>query len=174
MIIRNQPSNPIEFLRIGSDVYFTTTTDDYSTSTTSLWKTNGTESGTTKLITLAQIAYLREYNGQLIFSGNEVSDQAYYWDIFKSNGTPEGTVPTGLAFSGNYPPSTLPTDLTVIGTKIFYTTYNNGLWVTSGGPPTKLTTYPYARIQAAAGKQLFFVGTDSTYGAELWRSRQRA
>lgn len=171
LIIRNQPSNPIQFLRIGTDVYFTSTTEDYSTSSTSLWKTDGTEAGTTKLITLAQIAYLREFNGQLIFSGNEASQGVYYWDIFSSNGTPEGTVPMGLAYLGNYPPETLPADLTVIGTKIYYTAYNGGLWVKAGSAaPTKLTTSPYARILAAAGNQLFFVGRDSIHGSELWRT----
>jgi ELWxxDGT repeat protein len=86
----------------------------------------------------------------------------------------------GFANLGNYPPETLPTDLTVIGQKIFYTTSGisygppvvstSALWVTTGGSPTKLTTTQYARIMAAAGNQVFFVGYDSIHGSELWRT----
>jgi ELWxxDGT repeat protein len=179
LIVRNQPSEPKQFVKIGSDVYFTTTTTDYSTSSVSLWKTNGTETGTTKLITLNQIAYMQEYNGQLIFSGNQ-TEGTYYWDIFKTDGTPEGTVPLGLANLGNYPPETLPVDLTVIGQKVFYTTsavsngppmvWTSALWVTTGVSPTKLTENNYARIMATAGNQLFFVAYDSIHGSELWRT----
>jgi ELWxxDGT repeat protein len=170
VIIRNQPSNPSNFVKVGSDIYFTTTTDDNATVSTSLWKSNGTEAGTIKLSSMGQFGSLTDYNGKLIFSGHQTSTEPFYADIFITDGTAAGTVPLGLANLGNYPPETIPGGLTVIGTKIFYTTYYGGLWVTSGGPPTKLTSDPYVHIMVAAGNQLFFVGYDSIHGAELWRS----
>jgi ELWxxDGT repeat protein len=168
LIIRGQSSNPDKFTKVGNDVYFRTF--DRATLLSSLWKTNGTEAGTTKLITIAEIGDMLEYNGQLIFAGRRIEGEYTFWDIYKTNGTSEGTVPLGLANSGNYPPETSPHDLTTIGQKLFHTSDQTSLWVTTGGALTKLRASPYVQIKAGAGNQLFFASLDSITGVELWRT----
>lgn len=172
LIVRNQGSDPAQFLKVAGEVYFITTFSDnyYRERRQSLWKTDGTPDGTLKIITLRQIRHLTEYNGQVVFSGLQDSIPRAGWDIYRSDGTPSGTVRFNLDHLGSPPNESIPTDLAVLGDKIFYTADFGSLWVTEGSAPTQLSSGNYARIHGVAGNQLFFIGTDATHGRELWRT----
>lgn len=160
VITQNLSGNPRSFKKAGNYIYFL--------GPNGLWKTDGTSGGTTHAVTLDQFIVLYDYEGQFIFSA---ATDYNSWDIFKTDGTQEGTIPLGLE------PESYPDNLTVLGQKIFYTTtitpmwvWTSSLWVTNGGVPTKLSTSSSIRIHAAASNQVFFVKNDSTTGAELWRT----
>lgn len=90
--MRNGPSNPFNFCKIGNTIYFTANDGIVGNE---LWKTDGTESGTMLVKdirtgpTNSDPAFLTNVNGTLFFTAY-TNDAG--WELWKSNGTEDGTV----------------------------------------------------------------------------------
>lgn len=167
-----------------------------------LWKSDGTTSGTVKVKALDEIS-TEEYDdsrttavvagGTLFFAADDGENGMELW---KSNGTTAGTVMVkdidpraGTSDPYDYydygPGSSKPTDLTVVGSTVFFTAededHGRELWKTNGsdsgtvlvkdiqdGDETYYESNP--SILTAAGSTLFFVANDGEHGRELWKS----
>lgn len=162
-IRKDQPSDPRNFVKIGKIVYFTVTINEKM----SLWKTDGTEGGTVKVIGLDYIGDLEDVNGQLFFAGYAQTLQGMRWDIYKTDGTEAGTLKLGIGHPENY---NNPTHLTNVNGKLFFVWGSHDLWVTDGTTHQYVATGSYLNTMYALGDHLYFRGYDNLYGSELWRS----
>ena len=100
-------------------------------------------------------------------------------ELWKSDGTPAGTVPTGVSFSVPTPDD-VPASLTVMGGRLLFAATDERLgrelWVSDGTPegtaPASDFAAPSARPGAmiVVGQQAFFALDDAATGRELWRT----
>lgn len=138
-----------------------------------LWKSNGTASGTVLVKDihrtnpgLADLYQLTNFNGTLFFVGR---DDVYDSKIWTSDGTTAGTAPF---VSG---PFSYPNQLTNIGGTLYFDAQRPGafqFWKSDGTPAgTTLIadSIGIGRLTNVNGA-VFFVGSDSTHGAELWKT----
>lgn len=130
----NQPANGDidihNLTQVGSEVYFSITTDFNSQEDTDvLWKTDGTSSNTLPVKSFgwdrftgdSKISNFIEYNNELFFDGGSKNNHV----LWKSNGSESGTVKV----------NDIPIDRTVnfvILDGMLYFTNNQNLWFTDG------------------------------------------
>ena len=150
-----------------------------------LWKTDGTAPGTVALCNPcpggnSSIAFLTDVNGTLFFSAQ---DATHGQELWKSNGTPEGTamVKDISPLAG----SSFPGPLTAVGDMLFFTAWEQvhgqELWKSNGTeagtvmvkdirPETNFSSSP--RSLTNVNGSLFFSAYSVTQGGgrELWMS----
>ncbi|HEY0781628.1 MAG TPA: ELWxxDGT repeat protein, partial [Thermoanaerobaculia bacterium] len=154
------------FLRVGSNVFF------FDSLKRDLWKTDGTPSGTTKLVSLAEkgAPYPGDrvaIDGSLYFLGEGSAGS-----LWRSDGTEEGTVRI-LATSSEVD---LYGPLQALGDHVYFvarTARGRQLWTSDGSSAAALTD-PSLQLSdtpplAAAGR-LFFTADDGVHGFELWQT----
>lgn len=168
----NGSSYPKEFTVLGNNCFFTA---EDGINGRELWKTDGTNSGTS--------LYLDVFGGsgtsnpnQLNVLGSALTFVASHptlgRELFKTNGSGSLTVLKDINTSGD----SNPTNCTVIDGLLYFSASNGvqsqALWVSAG---TTLSTYLVATTTANGnprnfvkmGNDVFFVN-DTYYGAELW------
>jgi ELWxxDGT repeat protein len=156
-----RPFRPNDFVRIGTTMYFTSR----SARSENLWKTDGTSEGTSLVAT--GMRYIDEtvaLDEIVYFTGGVQKPDGFFWDIYRSDGTPAGTVP--LNFKGGK--NTLPIQkLVTEQDKIFFVNNYTDLWVFNGAF-TFLTKITYPNKLSACGSKLYFYSSNTSNGGELW------
>lgn len=161
-----RPSDPSNFRLVNGLILFTAVNE---ASGMELWKTDGTTGGTTMIkdihpgITGSAIRNVITYNGTLFFTAH--TDD---YELWKSDGTEAGTQ---LVYTMN--PIGMSETTPVVLNNILYFLDEDGLYRSDGSTigtfkikdasqtPTDLMT---------VGNTLFFIGSNNTYGRELWKS----
>lgn len=162
-------SNPNNFLKIGNEIYFRVTKDEIEMEPYELlMKTDGTSEGTLQLTRMDRSSGFAELNGQLHFVARAVSYDDPNWHIYKTDGTPEGTVYVESA--GAIEAGDVPSQLTAAGGMIFYIAGTSELWVNNGTTSTLLAVSPDINSLHAVGNCVYFQGNDMANGYELWRT----
>ncbi len=158
---------------------------------TELWTSNGTSSGTTKIVptslqngtSFSEISDLQTLNSQLVFIAND-GDGDQLWE---SNGTASGTTlvdPNGLTTYGNGSYGSTQINNSFVNNGILYFVGNDGtdglqVYQTDGTVAgTQMVTdinagnsgYNGANplLLAYDGNQLFFFADDGIHGEQLW------
>lgn len=184
-------SNPFEFVKFNNMLYFVAR--DNTGSSPTLWKTDGTSAGTTKVVT-SKIKFalepksLTEYNGNLYFNaytidinGNNIGGT----ELYKTDGTDAGTALVKDIYPANYQ-SSYPQNFTVANNLLFFTAddgvQGREIWKTDGSHNGTVlvkdiypgsNTGPYYSISekmVVINKNLFFIANDGISGDELWKS----
>ncbi len=164
-------SNPRAFVTIGDITFFVADTD----SRNALWKTDGTESGTTRLTGgFAMVGLLTNVSGTLFFVG---ADDSQRWQLWKSDGTASGTMPIkGISAPSRFFAPIDSQFIPVNGTLFFVVadlTTGFELWKSDGSTSGTVllkdlgTTFP---VLKELNGTLFFVAGDAATGHELWKS----
>jgi ELWxxDGT repeat protein len=152
-----------------------------------LWKTNGTSEGTVLLsssvwfVTYSPGAFPSSLfcaNGTLYFLG--YSRGTYAYELWKTDGTPEGTVKLQSVGYLMWPSVSNATYFTAVGSRVFLNTHNYSqpLWVSDG---TVEGTQPISNVGWQAGTpgpavtlplgdKLFFTTFEWGVGNTLWTS----
>ncbi len=182
-------SSPGDLVEMGGSLYFAA---DDGTTGRELWTSDGTLGGTFLLKDIApgQIIFFPPFSSNprfLTTIGSTVyfsaDDKLTGTELWKTNGTPGGTVLVKDIFPGNTfgPNASNPEFLTAVGTTLFFRATdgvnNVELWRSNG---TAGTTVLVQDINPAAGTSLpqelkavgttlFFQADDGTNGAELWK-----
>jgi ELWxxDGT repeat protein len=184
-------SFPTEFTDVGEALFFTA---DDGAHGNELWRSDGTAEGTTmvKDITPGPAATERPYGlrltnvgGTLFFATPHRDTGATLW---KSDGTPEGTVPVKHFETGGAFGDSGPEELTNVAGTLFFTAYDSvhglELWRSDGTPAgttlvkdlrpgTDEWGVPHDSAPeglAAVGDKLFFVTTEGRLSGHLWVS----
>jgi ELWxxDGT repeat protein len=184
-------ANPFEFVKFNNMLYFSAR--DNTGSSPTLWKTDGTGSGTIKVVT-SKIKFalepksLTEYNGNLYFNaytidtnGNNIGGT----ELYKTDGTDTGTALVKDIYPANYQ-SSYPQNFTVANNLLFFTAddgvQGRELWKTDGSPSGTVivkdiypgsNTGPYYALgekMVIINKNLYFTANDGLNGNELWKS----
>ncbi|MDA8746393.1 hypothetical protein N9N28_17355 [Rubripirellula amarantea] len=190
-------SKPGNFTEVGSTLFFTATTVKNGNE---LWKTDGTEEGTTQVTDIYSVprgwlgtlgpnptigsnpSNLTNVGGTLYFS----VDRGYYGsELWTSDGTATGTQPVklipGLAQNLNQRENVF-SSFTNVGGQLFFTSSDldrgEELWTSDGtADGTRLVTdvLPGTASSAPANLTdvdgtLYFTANDGTHGIELWIS----
>lgn len=162
-------SNPINFLKIGNEIYFRVTKEDIEMEPYELLiKTDGTSEGTLQLTRMQRSSGFAELNGQLHFVARAAGYDDPNWHIYKTDGTPEGTV--YVESGGVIEAGGVPSQLTAAGGMIFYISGTSGLWVNNGTTSTLLFVSPGINALHAIGNYVYFQGNDMANGSELWKT----
>ena len=185
----NGSSLPRQFTTLanGSSFFLTKTN---SSDIVELWKTDGTNSGTSQV----KIPYTAPYgpyflsnttpsfialNNQLIFSAND-SQYGFNTELWISDGTTVGTMVLKEIYPGSY--GSNPRNFFVFGTKILFTASNDTdgeeLWITDGtsaGTQMVKNIYPGQTSSSIQGftilnGEAYFYATNDTQGRELWKT----
>jgi ELWxxDGT repeat protein len=160
-------SNPDNLTNLNGTLYFTATEPATGTQ---LWKSNGSEAGTVLVQNVspgsrdALPANFADVNGNLNFAASDNTSVK----LWQSNGTAAATsmVP---GFTGNS-----PVPLANGGGTIYFTANADDLWKRAGSSPAELVmasvsmTDPSKSIYINGA--LYFYGSDSGHGYELWKS----
>jgi uncharacterized delta-60 repeat protein len=113
--------------------------------------------------------YLVAGPGAMYFAAN---DGVHGTELWRSDGTAGGTTMVADIVPGSTGSS--PSQLTVAGGHVFFTTAAGGLWVTDGtaaGTAELSTVTPASSATiTAVGNRVFYAATDATAGLELWSS----
>jgi len=171
-------SNPFNFVRVGSKVFFQATD---ATHGTELWITDGTSAGTALVKDINPNGGTSQYVVGAIgsFAISVVTDTSSARSIWRSDGTAAGTVrfaslPAPVdPYSGQYALLGFPAD-----TQAFFLiqqTYSGPreLYVTDGtaaGTRDVASTSQTGPTPIGVNGFLYFVSQDSTVGAQLWIS----
>ena len=172
-------SHPFELTTVGNLLYFVATIND--THQVALWKSDGTEAGTTLVKHLnPSVSYsLNDVGGTLFFL---MDDGVHGRELWKSGGTPEGTVLFKDIFSGAGSAFGSYHKITLVN-EIMYFVANDGnhgseLWKSDGTNegtvmikdiwPGQSGSVPWEQIEING--LLFFTANDGLHGPELWRS----
>lgn len=168
----NDP-NPKQLIAADSRMYFT-----YNNS---LWRSNGSTTGTVKLKTFISISDLVTEGNTLFFSADDGITGKELW---RSNGTTETTVLVKDINPG--PQASSPADLLVVGRQLYFSADNGShgreLWLSAGyerrtamlkdiqpgprgGDPKELR---------ANTDGIFFTANDGKNGYEIWKSNGTA
>jgi ELWxxDGT repeat protein len=143
--------------------------------TFTLWRTDGTEAGTTLVKEVAverdphAIQDLVAVNGSLYFTGSRYvgPGSLYRYELWKSDGTPAGTTllssDVGLGPTRGFTP-------TSDGKALFV---RSELWQTdgtaAGTAPVPVALGFYSGLVTTANGTILFAGNNAAYGVELWR-----
>src|SRR5690349_20702949 len=167
--VKEIPSNSANFVEAEGLVYFT--------SGETLWRTDGTSTGTIELRTgFNQGArwqyepYGRGFNGQFYFVNNN------YTELWRSDGTPSGTIRLKTSSASNI------RILDVTQNYLFFVASDGStgqeLYRTDGTLAGTVmvkdiapgTPSGFQGRAVAVGNELFFAGNDGVRGTELWKS----
>ncbi len=166
-------SSPTELTAVGNTLYFVA--DDGSGS--ALWRSDGTDAGTTLVRQINSIRELTNVDGTLFFTADDGSSGVELW---RSDGTNGGTSRVRDINPGTE--SSFPSRLTAVSNRLYFAANNgtNGieLWVSDG---TEAGTTLVKDINPGAGSSnpsqlvnaigaIYFTADDGTTGRELWRS----
>ncbi len=163
-----------------------------------LWKSDGTEAGTLLVKDIrpgssygypvgSNPGQLTKVQGTLFFTAN---DGVHGTELWKSDGTPEGTVPIkdiNATISGSYANGSFPSYLTAVNGVLFFAAddgvHGVELWKSDGTPEgTLLVKDINSTVDAGVPGSsapteltnvnglLFFVASDGSNGFELWKS----
>ena len=148
-------------------------TADHGTQT-ALWRSDGTEAGTTPVKEGVIAADLTAVGRTLYFTTRDFSDS---W-LWRSDGTEAGTTP--ITSVGPTPEAdALYPQLTNVGGTLYFVRngpppgYLGGTLMRTDGTPSgtrELRSGMIPRQLTAAGKTLYFEGYDTKHGNELWQS----
>jgi ELWxxDGT repeat protein len=177
-------SNPIQFVSVGSSVFFTATD---AVNGSSLWKSDGTQAGTLLVKSIISRPYnssdirgLTNVAGTLYFVANDGASGSELW---KSDGTSGGTVRVKDISAGAASAfgETLPELINVSG--VLYFVANDGLsgrelWKSDGSESGTVRVkdirtgaigaVPFSLVDVAG--TLYFAANDGPAGHELWKS----
>ncbi len=160
-------SNPYGIHPLGSLIFFTNL---------AIWKSDGTAGGTRSLGGGFPFGNLTELGNSLFYVASDPVSQAQA--LWKTDGTPEGTVPVSFLSASND-----AWKMTSVRGKVFVPGFDNGsgssLWVSDGTAPGTLhisglghggggLTQIYSLVDASS--TLFFTAFELGYGWEVWRS----
>ena len=178
-------SYPLYFTQMGGYVYFGAGGGSRSGINSSLWRTDGTEAGTTIVKEIGdgalrgqyQTRQFLEFNNCLYFS---TSDGVSGYELWKSDGTESGTTLVKDIKSGSN--SSDPTLFTVFGDYLYFSAkdeeHGEELWRTDGTEEgTTLVKDIYSGTEfstpgaaAVFEDHLYFTANNEEYGYELWRT----
>jgi ELWxxDGT repeat protein len=168
------------FAAIGTELYFSRSD---LPSGTALWKTDGTEAGTTLVKVVTPVF------GRFLLRLTNVNGTLYFIDsntLWKSDGTEEGTVPLRYLRSSSVfdaSNNSFPSALTSVGGMLYFVNDDrvNGLslWQSDGTTEgTHIADFidhdtgnNFVNKLFAAGDRLYVVATTEQHGAELWTAR---
>lgn len=171
-------SLPCNFFATGNALYFTANTSNGW----ELWKTTGTSTSTqvVKDINPTGDGVLTTYSEKTFSNiGNTIyfaaNDGVSGYQLWKSDGTEAGTLKLSNLAEGVY----YGCDFPVVNNKVLFFAYSStNYW--QYDPATNLvaeTDYPYIRYflgntsrASFVGSNLYFTGTDSSFGSEMWLS----
>jgi ELWxxDGT repeat protein len=174
-------SNPQAMAEVNGVVYFNAASGDRGQE---LWRTDGTASGTFLVKDIVPGAYssyptnLTNVGGTLYFKATDPATGQP--ELFKSNGTAEGTAPVDGAFGSYY-----PEQITDVNGVAFFTAWRQTgtfsgreLWKSDGTAAGTVQVRDIARGQPSSGPlgltnvngTLFFSASTATSGYELWKS----
>jgi ELWxxDGT repeat protein len=175
----------------GNTLYITA---DNASSMPTLWKSDGTDAGTTALKSFTPkpsnnsyyqppvFSALTAVGAKLFFTSNDATNGPALWT---SDGTANGTqLVKALPTPNSLYQSELINNATVAGSKLYFTTHgatSDSLWVSDGtlGGTVKLAainspTPPPSNGEvpqlAAVGGTVLFANYDATHGFELWKT----
>ncbi len=180
----NSGSNPAGLTAFNGALYFQADAGAIEGQGLELWKTDGTEAGTTIFKDInpgfngSDPAGFASHNGTLYFHAN---DGSHGYELWKTDGTPDGTV---LVKDINPGPGegSRPTDHTWFNGALYFTAYDGPrgaeLWTTDGSEigtvmvkdinPGAAGSYP-AEVTVFNGA-LYFKAFDGSHGSELWKT----
>jgi ELWxxDGT repeat protein len=163
-----QSSDPDNFVKIGNTIYFTTTDImNEAGLKVGLFKTDGTTEGTSKIIEFDAPIDIVYVKNKLYFVGHDRT-LPQEWNIYTSDGTPEGTINLNLP---NLVGKGRPQWLTASGDSLYYILNSKELWMTIGTTSVLLHTNAGTGPIHALGGYLYFRGYDNnSNGSELWRT----
>jgi ELWxxDGT repeat protein len=172
--------NNSEFVEMGGLLYFESrqATNGHA----QLWKSDGTESGTTLVKDLPAYVfkYLTVVNGKIFFSA---IDNNLGNEMFVSDGTEAGTMMVKDILPGNF--DSAPTYLQAFNNEVYFLAstpqFGREVWKSDG---TEAGTVMLKDINAGSGgivynvdnafavlnNELFFVAFESVNGSELWKT----
>lgn len=169
-------STPLQLTDVNGTLYFSATNDDYNHS---LWKSDGTESGTREVYDEVQwIEELTNINGEMYFSGRTYQGA----ELYKSDGSTAGTYRVkNIAEDPSYPTSSSnPAEFTELNGEILFRAAlrdrNSDLWKTDGTEEGTVmvddadpSTHQFIQPQklTRVGNKIFFVA-ENNLGSELW------
>jgi ELWxxDGT repeat protein len=140
-----------------------------ATSGWALWRSDGTEVGTTNLSSILDPAQLTNVNGTLFFTGD---DRIHGRELWTSDGTAAGTT-----IVKDIRPSSLPSyprNLAAVNGTLFFVAMDGnseGLWRSDGTDAgTFLVKSCGVSTTTSFNGLMYFVRTDSSHGGELWKS----
>jgi ELWxxDGT repeat protein len=164
-------SNPGNLTNVNGTLFFSA--NDGATGS-ELWKSDGTAAGTVRLSDISPAtgsafsagnADLFTPVGGLLFFRASVGLNGIA--VYKSDGTPAGTVRVSNLISDG----TRPTELTAVGNALFYNV-SGELWKTDGTPAGTVRFSPGTRGSGLTERDgaLVFGSSDAQHGTELWRT----
>jgi ELWxxDGT repeat protein len=181
-----ESANPNNLTVIGRTLYFTTIITSFSggesNRTCSLWKTDGTASGTVRLHgDLMGDLFSGSPNGFLVAAGSSLffaaSDGIHGYELWKTDGTLSGT--TMVKDIAPDAASAAPGSLTAFGSRVVFRASSadfyagaNAAWISDG---TAAGTFPLRENVspsgfALLGESVLFSSQSLAEGSALWRS----
>lgn len=158
-----QARHPNDFIKAGGLMYFVSRTKTSET----LWKTDGTTAGTLMVTAMRYIDEVIEQNGLIYFTGIAQNPDRLYWDIYQSDGTPDGTSP--MNFNGGTNKTGIQ-HLIPVGNKLFFVSNYTELWSFNGSVFSRLSEILYPNKLTGCSDHLYFYATDGIHDGELWKS----
>jgi ELWxxDGT repeat protein len=175
-------ANISELINIDSILFFKTASmNDLGDSSTTIWKSDGTEAGTSQLKADDNTNFyhnLTNVNGTLFFySFHDVDDSGTsdkVYELWKSDGSVTGAKLVKKIAKEYRHGQTLRSYMQGLKNTLFFTVYNE-LWKSDG---TEAGTKPvqqagleftYIYRLANINNSLFFLANDSIHGTELWK-----
>ena len=164
--------NPQYLTDVGGTLFFTLP------NSSELWKSDGTEDGTTLAEAFSSISGLVEFDGLLFFAADDGSGSGS--ELWKSDGTEDGTEQVADINPGSG--SSGPTYLTPVGDTLFFRARDDSggyeLWKSDGSAEgTELVEDVFPGSSSGDPRDLveidgtlFFRAVDGVSGAELWKS----
>ncbi|MGL4512104.1 MAG: ELWxxDGT repeat protein [Lacipirellulaceae bacterium] len=175
-------SDPQSLTNLAGTLYFTAIELYVSPGSQTVWRSDGTESGTVRVKNTGSTGldsrHLTGVGGHLYFTANR--SQSSSSDLWRSDGTDVGTVPIKEFRSGNYSTSFVALRIltNVGGTLYFADTSRTGdseLWKSDGTDATTIpvrfrdgTQVQNPRSIVPAGDRVFVVGSRHDAGEELF------
>lgn len=160
-------SDPSDFVDINGTLHFSRTWP------AEIWKSNGTEATTAKVLDVDFLVDLARHNELLLIYGRMHGDPAY--SLYRSDGTAAGTYLLA-------PELRFPENFTAANNQTFFSGYSSGweLWRTDGTPggtATVLNVSSGMTVRSPAnlttvGNHLYFTANDLSAGNELFRTNE--